>query len=168
MDLPSDGEMLEVLGQLSTTQKRFVAEHERLKNADRRFAMYDFNPLLSYPVVRPFASEQAPRAEEDALVVPLPDLLLSRISVGIYYQMCNRHKEEFTRYFGHLFGEYVGMVLRKSVPPGAPVSEEEIRETYPEKRAWSVSESSTRPISARFLFESNFVSASRRNRMRSS
>ncbi len=142
MVLPSDGEMLRVLDQLSTTQERFVAEHERLKNADRRFAMYDFNPLVSYPVVRPFASERAPRAEEDALVVPLPDLLLSRLSVGVYYQMFNRHKEEFTRYFGHLFGEYVGMVLRNSVPPGALVSEEDIRKTYPEKRGkapdWAV------------------------------
>lgn len=140
--LPSDGELLRALDQLATTQERFVAEHERLKNADRRFAMYDFNPLVSYPIVRPFASEQAPRAEEDALVVPLPDLLLSRLSVGVYYQLFNRHKEEFTRYFGHLFGEYVGIVLRNSVPPGALVSEDDIRETYPEEKGkvpdWAV------------------------------
>lgn len=145
--LPPDGEVLRVLDQISTTQERFAAEHDRLKNADRRFAMYDFNPLLSYPVVRPFASGRTLRAEEDALVVPLPDLLVSRLSVGVYHQMLNRHKEAFTRYFGHLFGEYVGMVLRNSVPPGALVSEEEIRETYPEKRGkvpdWAVVDGST-------------------------
>jgi len=54
----------------------------------------------------------------------------------------NRHKEEFSQYFGHLLGEYVGIVLRNSVPPGALVSEEDIRKTYPEKKGkvpdWAV------------------------------
>ena len=147
MDLPPDGEMLDMLGQLTTTQEKFIAEYEKHKNADRRFAMYDFNPLLSHPIVRPFASEEAPRAEEDALVVPLPDLLLSRLAVGVYYQMFNRHKEEFSRYFGHLFGEYVGIVLRNSVSLGTLVSEEDIRKTYPEKKGkvpdWAVVDGTT-------------------------
>ena len=56
MDLPPDSEVLDVLGQLTTTQEKFIAEYEQRKNADRRFAMYDFNPLLSYPIARPFAS----------------------------------------------------------------------------------------------------------------
>lgn len=142
MDLPSDGEMLDVLGQLTVTQEEFVADYQRRKNADRRFAMYDFNPLVSSPVVRPFASEQSPRLEEDALVAPLPDLLLYRLSTGIYYQMFNSYKEQFSRYFGHLFGEYAGIVLRNSVPPSTLVSEEDIRKTYPEKEGkvpdWAV------------------------------
>jgi len=134
MDLPLDGEMLDMLGQISTTQEKFVAEYEKRKNADRRFAMYDFNPLVSYPIVRPFASGKSLRIEEDALVAPLPDLLVSRLSVGIYYQMFEHHKEEFSRYFGHLLGEYVGIVLQESVPPGTLVSEEDIRKTYPGKK----------------------------------
>jgi len=147
MDLPSDCEMLDVLGQLTVTQEKFVSEYERRKNADRRFAMYDFNPLVSYPVVRPFASEQAPRLEEDALVAPLPDLLLYRLSAGIYYQMFNVYKEEFSRYFGHLLGEYVGIVLRNSVRPSALVSEDDIRKTYPGKKGkvpdWAVVDGTT-------------------------
>ena len=142
MDLPPDGKMLDVLGQLTVTQEKFVAEYERRKNADRRFAMYDFNPLASYPVVRPFACDQAPRLEEDALVAPLPNLLLYRLSTGIYYQMFNSHKEKFSRYFGHLLGEYAGIVLKNSVPPGTLVSEEDIRQTYPGKKGkvpdWAV------------------------------
>jgi hypothetical protein len=142
MGLPSDGEMLDVLGQLTATQEEFVADYERRKNADRRFAMYDFNPLVSYPVIRPFASEQTPRLEEDALVAPLPDLILYRLSTGIYYQMFNSYKEDFSRYFGHLFGEYTGIVLRNSVPPSTLVSEDDIRKTYPEKKGkvpdWAV------------------------------
>ncbi len=67
---------------------------------------------LLFPIVRPFKSERAPRSEEDALVAPLPDLLLSRLSVGVFYQVFNPHKEELSRYFGHLLGEYVGIVLR--------------------------------------------------------
>lgn len=147
IDLPSDGEILDVLGQLATTQEGFVTEYEERKNADRRFAMYDFNPLVSYPLVRPFGAERIPQAEEDALVAPLPDLLLSRLSVGVYYQLFNRYKEEFSRYFGHLFGEYVGVVLRHSVPPGTSVSEEDIRKTYPEKKGkvpdWAVVDGTT-------------------------
>lgn len=132
--LPTDREMLDVLSQLTTTQEKFITEYEKHKNADRRFAMNDFNPLVSYPIVRPFTFEQTSLAEDDALVVPLPDLLLSRLSVGVYYQMFNCHKEVFSRYFGHLLGEYVGLVLRHSVSPGTLVSEDEIRETYPENK----------------------------------
>lgn len=147
MVLPSDSEMLNVLGQLTTTQEKFVAEYEKHKNVDRRFAMYDFNPLLSYPIVRPFASEEAPRPEEDAMVAPLPDLLLSRLSVGVFYQVFNRHKEEFSRYFGHLLSEYVGIVLRNSVPPGMLVAEEDVRKTYPDTEGkvpdWAVVDGTT-------------------------
>jgi hypothetical protein len=145
--LPTDREMLDVLNQLTTTQEKFIAEYEKHKNADRRFAMHDFNPLVSYPIVRPFTFEQAPRTEEDALVVPLPDLLLSRLSVGIFYQMFNCHKEEFSRYFGHLLGEYIGIILRNSVPSGTLVSEEEVRETYPDAEGkvpdWAVVDGTT-------------------------
>jgi hypothetical protein len=147
MELPPDGEVLDVLGQLATTQEKFVAEYEQRKNADRRFGMYDFNPLLSYPIVRPFESERIPRVEEDALVAPLPDLLLSRLSVGVFYQVFNRHKEEFSRYFGHLLGEYVGIVMRNSVSPGTLVSEEDIRKTYPDTEGkvpdWAVVDGTT-------------------------
>lgn len=84
MDLPPDGEILDILSQLTTAQEKFITEYEKHKNEDRRFAMYNFNPLLLYPIVRPFASEQPMRPEEDTLVAPLPDLLLSRLSVGIF------------------------------------------------------------------------------------
>ena len=147
MDLPPDEEVLDVLGQLTTTQGKFVTEYEQRKNADRRFGMYDFNPLFLYPIVRPFASERGQQAEEDALVAPLPDLLLSRLSVGIYYQMFNRHKEEFSRYFGHLLGEYVGVVLQNSVLSDTLVSEEDIRKTYPDTEGkvpdWAVVDGTT-------------------------
>jgi hypothetical protein len=61
--------------------------------------------------------------------------------------MFNSYKEEFSRYFGHLLGEYVGIVLRNSVRPSTLVSEDDIRKTYPGKKGkvpdWAVVDGTT-------------------------
>lgn len=145
--LPQDRELIPVLDQLATTADKFVAEYDERSGTDPRFAMYNFNPLFMYPIVRPYLFDRAPPPEEDAMVAPLPDLILSRLSVGIFYQVFNQHKTGFSQYFGHLFSEFVGTVLRHSVPSGTLLSEEEIRKTYPEKEGkvpdWVVVDVST-------------------------
>lgn len=133
ISLPGDAEILPMLDQITTTQGTFVAEYTERKNADRRFAMYDFNPLLLQPIVRPYQFDELPPPEEDAMVVPLPNLILSRVSVGIFYQLFNSHRTEFSQYFGHLFSEYVGVVLRNSLSSGTLLSEHDIRKTYSEE-----------------------------------
>lgn len=147
IDLPQDRELIPLLDQLTTTADKFVAEYNERSGTDPRFAMYNFNPLFLYPIVRPYQFEHTPPPEEDAMVAPLPDLILSRLSVGIFYQVFNEHRTEFSQYFGHLFSEYVGTVLRHSVPSGALLSEEDIRNTYPEERGkvpdWAVIDGST-------------------------
>ena len=147
IDLPQDRELIQVLDQLTTTADKFVAEYDKHRGTDPRFAMYNFNPLFMYPLVRPYRFDHTPPPEEDAMVAPLPDLILSRLSVGIFYQVFNQHRTEFSQYFGHLFNEYVGTVLRHSVPPGTLLSEGDIRKTYPEKNGkapdWAVVDGST-------------------------
>jgi hypothetical protein len=61
--------------------------------------------------------------------------------------MFNQHRTGFSQYFGHLFNEYVGTVLRHSVSVGTLLSEADIRNTYPEERGkvpdWVVMDGST-------------------------
>lgn len=139
--------MIPVLEQLTTTADKFVAEYNESAGTDPRFAMYNFNPLFMYPIARPYQFDQIPPPEQDALVAPLPDLILSRLSIGIFYQVFNEHRTKFSQYFGHLFSEYVGTVLRHSVPSGTLLSEVDIRGTYPERRGkapdWAVVDGST-------------------------
>lgn len=147
IDLPRDRELIPVLEQLTTTVDKFVSEYDARKGTDPRFAMYNFNPMFMYPIVRPYRFDQIPPPEQDALVAPLPDLILSRMSIGIFYQVFNEHKTEFSQYFGHLFSEYVGTVLRHSVSSGTLLSEKDIRDTYLESRGkvpdWAVVDGST-------------------------
>ena len=147
IDLPQDGEILPLLDQITTTQETFVRQYTERRNADRRFAMYDFNPLLLYPIVRPYQFDELPPPEEDAMVAPLPNLILSRVSVGIFYQLFNRHRTEFSQYFGHLFSQYVGVVLRNSLSSGTLLSESDIRKTYSEDEGkvpdWAIIDGTT-------------------------
>ncbi len=130
VDLPSDTDVLAVLARLTATSERFIAEYQEYRQSDPRFAMYNLNPLLLYPIIRPFLSYGPPPLDKDAMVAPLPNLILSRLSVGIFYQMFNHYKTGFSQYFGYLFEMYVGVVLKNSVPPSKLFAEEDIRTTY--------------------------------------
>jgi hypothetical protein len=147
INLPQDAE-IPVLDQLTTTSEDFIAEYEKQRNPNSLFAMYNFNPLLSYPIVRPYRFEQAPPPEKDAMVAPLPNLILSRLSVGIFYQLYNHHSTKFSEYFGHLLEEYVGVILQNSTSSSSTLlSEKDIRRTYPEEKGkvpdWAIVDGST-------------------------
>lgn len=53
INIPSDRTVRDILNQLVADKFKLIEVYEKRKNKDRRFRMYDFNPLLSYPVVRP-------------------------------------------------------------------------------------------------------------------
>ncbi len=50
----------------------------------------------------------------DRIIAPLPDLIPYRVSTGIYYEMFNEYREDFSRFFGHLFEAYVERLLKAS------------------------------------------------------
>jgi hypothetical protein len=52
------------------------------------------------------------------------------MSEGLYQQMFHRYREDFSRYFGHLFEAYVGEILEHSVPHLTLLSERDIQRTY--------------------------------------
>lgn len=131
MKLPGDDVVLAVLTHLSSDRVRMQEIHKQLRQPDRRFRMYDPNPLLTYPILRPFKSERLSLTDSCAFIAPLPDLITYKATTGLYYELKRARGKDFTRWFGHPFEAYIGELLRHSVPNGSLWSERALREFYP-------------------------------------
>lgn len=145
--LPDDDGVLQLMNCLSADPVRFRNKYDEMKQKDRRYRMYDFNPLFSYPIIRPWSGSHNRHMLMDRMVAPVPELVAYRISTGIYYEMFNCYKEAFSSYFGHLFEAYVGQLLKGSANSQSLISEDDIRLTYPTARGkvpdWIVLDGST-------------------------
>jgi hypothetical protein len=119
--------------QISADQTKFMSLYQKRKNQDQRFAMYDFNPLITYPVIKPCQGKNFLKDDQQFFYAPIPGLIASRITSGIFYQMFNEYKTNFSDYFGLVFEKYVGLILQRSLFQGTLFSESEIREIYPSK-----------------------------------
>ncbi len=68
--------------------------------------LYNLNPLMRWPAVR---------HSEGGVVVPIPRLLLDRVTAGIYYDFMQRLTEEeagrFGNFWGRAFEAYVGHIF---------------------------------------------------------
>ncbi len=128
--VPDDTVVQIVLGNIAATPQIFRETYDKRKNADRRFRAYDFNPLFSYPLIRPWKDRHLLGMDADRLIAPVPDILCYRSSVGIYYQMYNAHISSFPDWFGHVFEAYVGIILQKSLACSKIFPEKLIRQTY--------------------------------------
>lgn len=147
MNIPDDEGVLHALNRLSADPLHFRSKFDEMKQRDRRFRMYDFNPLFSYPIIRPWSGSQNKHMLMDRMVAPVPHLIAYRISTGVYYEMFNRYKEEFSTYFGHLFEAYVGQILKDSLKSKNIISESDIRLKYSTEKGkvpdWIVQDGST-------------------------
>ena len=145
--LPDDETICRILDQVVAAPQHFRDIYEELKEKDRRFRMYDFNPLFQFPIVRPWKHSKGLAIDQDRMVAPVPDLVAYRFSTGIFYQMFNKYKERFSRYFGCLFEAYVGRILQETTSSENLFSEDDIRHTYPAKKGkvpdWVVVEGDT-------------------------
>jgi hypothetical protein len=143
----SDQSLRAVLNQLIADKSKFLEIYEKQKNQDRRFRMYDFNPLLSYPIIRPCQNKQFSTPDKDFIHAPVPELVASRMSSGIFYQMFNTYNTDFSEYFGFVFERYVGLVLEKCLLSQQLLSESDIRNFYPAKKGkapdWIIVDGST-------------------------
>lgn len=92
--------------------------------------MHDFNPLFVYPIVRPWPKRNTTTLDEDRMIAPLPNLILSRLSDGIYNQLFDVHRDKFSRYFGPVFEAYVGEVLQKAISSGKLLTEADIKRVH--------------------------------------
>ena len=149
INLPKEQELQLVINQLATDSSQIKNLYNKYQNSDRRFAMYDFNPLFLYPVIRPCKGKQFQRItpNQDFFHAPLPQLIDYRISTGIYYQLFNEYKEDFSKYFGYLFETYVGEVIKNCLTSETLLSETKIRQFYPTNKGkvpdWIVVDSNT-------------------------
>jgi hypothetical protein len=145
--LPDDETICRVLDQVVADPQRFRGIYEKFKEKDRRFRMYDFNPLFQFPVLRPWKHSRGLAIDQDRMVAPVPDLVSYRFSTGIFYQMFNKYEDQFSNYFGYLFEAYVGRILQEATSSENLFSEDDIRCTYSEKKGkvpdWIVVEGDT-------------------------
>lgn len=101
-----------VLSRISADRKLFSNVHELTRARDRAYTKYEFNPLLKYPIV----------AFESDYLAPVPDLLLDRVTQGIYYDGLDNfreegHRNDFAANFGYVFEDYVGELLKAEYGP---------------------------------------------------
>jgi hypothetical protein len=134
-----------VLDQLAADQWQMRELYEKYKQPERRYGMYDFNPLFVYPLVRPWPKRAHTTLDEDRLIAPLPQLILTRLAEGIYQQMFQHYRDDFSRYFGHVHEAYVGEVLQHFALSKMLLSEDEIRRTYKSGKVpdWVIIDSDT-------------------------
>ena len=86
------------------TFRNIRLEEEKIEPSLGRFT---FNPLLSHPVIE---------LPDGMLCVPVPRLLIYRITQGIYYDLLDAHSQPqgniFSTWFGYAFQEYIGTILK--------------------------------------------------------
>jgi hypothetical protein len=147
MTLPDDVTVDAIMDKIAADQWQMRETYEEFTQEDRHYAAYDYNPLFVYPIIRPWRKSSFTSANEDRFVAPLPEMILTRLSSGVYEDLAYNFKSGFLRYFGHVFEKYVGEVLRNCVGQSSIISEEEIRRTYSGKRGkapdWVVIEGDT-------------------------
>jgi len=132
INLPDDKAISLALAQLASDSNRLKNLYEQRKNADAKFRMYDFNPLLQFPIILPCRGKGFANCNQDFMCAPVPDLINERLSSGVFYQLFNAYKEDFSKYFGHVLEEYVGIILRNSITSENLLRELDIRSSYPE------------------------------------
>jgi len=76
-----------------------------------------FNLLVKYPIVTPDVNPKP--MSSGVNIVPVPRLLLERITRGIYFDLADHFKgksktNRFREAFGHVFQSYVGLLFEKS------------------------------------------------------
>jgi hypothetical protein len=119
-----------VLDQLAADQYQIREMYEQYKQPDRRYRAYDYNPLVVYPLWRPWRKWADVSIDEDRMVAPIPNLIVTRIGEGIYHQMFHSYRDTFPEWFGHIFEAYVGQVLERCIACTQLMSERELRQTY--------------------------------------
>lgn len=128
--LPDDEAIALVLDQLAADQWQLRALYDQYRQRDRRYAAYDFNPLFVHPIIRPWKKRNGTSLDNDRLIAPLPNLIIAKLSEGIYRHLFHEHRGEFASYFGYLFEAYVGVVLSHSLTPTKLLSGSNIKQRY--------------------------------------
>jgi len=125
-DMPTSETFYKFVSLVSSTPAEFKEMIGDLTLADERLISVNHMPLLSRPVVRLTADE---------IVVPIPKLLIERITSGVFYDFADQFKgtgreNPFRTYFGKVFERYAEMQLELVFPKEVLYPEK----TYDERR----------------------------------
>jgi len=81
---------------------RTTAERDQFKIPANNYILYEFNPLSKYPFVK---------IHPERWVAPNPDLVIARVTSGIYYDLLDDGGKSFTDNFGPIFEKYIGKLI---------------------------------------------------------
>jgi len=111
MPVPNDEIVKKCLEHVACVPDQFkkICREQESKGEDLH--AYKLNPLFEYPLVRPWGSSNRDKPKEDKFIAPVPNLVLYRFTMGLYYQLFNTYQEKFSTAFGELFEKYAGKVL---------------------------------------------------------
>lgn len=108
--------------------KLLVCDPLQFRN-DPLFKKYNINPLLSHPLVRLWENSEQEAPFDDKFIAPIPDMIMYRITIGLYYQLYNIYGKEFATNFGDLFELYVSKIIEGYKLPGMKITDRDI-DTY--------------------------------------
>ncbi|RZB30531.1 MAG: hypothetical protein SRB1_02811 [Desulfobacteraceae bacterium Eth-SRB1] len=95
---------------------RITADQARFKVSDNKFILYEFNPLMKYPFIK---------IHSERWISPNPDLIVDRVTSGIYYDLLDVSGKSFTDHFGPIFEKYVGDLLLSVFPKEKVIKEQQ-------------------------------------------
>ncbi|MHC4400749.1 MAG: hypothetical protein ACYTG0_13820 [Planctomycetota bacterium] len=87
---------------------RRVAQEEPYKVRDSLFEQFGFNPLRRFPIIN--------LGESRYLAVD-PELIVERVTLGLFYDLFERDRTTFSERFGYAFDQFVGELLASVCPP---------------------------------------------------
>ena len=105
---------------------RLIAYEPIQFRTDPLLKKYNLNPLLSHPLVRLWEKSEMEEMFDDKFIAPIPDMVIYRISIGLYYQLYNIYGMDFATNFGDLFELYVRKIIDGFRFPGKVITEKDI------------------------------------------
>jgi hypothetical protein len=104
----------------SATYLTIRQEAARFKPPSASYDHYRFNPLAIYPLVRPDVNPDP--SNGPVYLVPCRRLIVERVTLGLYHDLAKHYASTrsavFKNAFGHVFQNYVGLLLREALPGG--------------------------------------------------
>jgi hypothetical protein len=86
---------------------RQIAQQPEYQVTSSDFDQFSFNPLWRFPVIN---------LGQDRFLAVDPELVIDRVTFGLFYDIFERDRTNFATRFGHAFNKYVGQLLGAVIP----------------------------------------------------
>jgi hypothetical protein len=102
----SQDDCAKVLARIGATYEEFRKLSQEFRVEDELFVKSEFNVLVKRPAI----------LHGSEVLLPVPRLLLQRVTDGLFFDISDglerQHSQRLRDYFGHLFEQYVGRLLK--------------------------------------------------------